>query len=605
MQRVALALGLVAAALAAGLLIPGAAHAGYAPSTAPYAQSANDTPLTSLLNVPDTIPASPTPLVPGSSYSAGAVAEEAAEVAARRLPTIGGSLTTIGLAAGAGYLGWKIGTAIYEKFLVGAWTSAGHVTALQWQHSTSIGPFGGPISGSGYRLAAQKDGGTYGSTIGTASTPAFFASDVNAVAAASLPGVTWTPVGLSCGSPCIMRSVSDAGMEATRQPSNAAEYATLPHSASSYTPPTMTAGDLAAARASLGAPVATMDSSHNFADASGNPLTAAQVQAQVDLNCRLDASYCTGGANAPDNSGAVLNPLVTVTMPDCIGALVAVCVAALDSAGHTGTRTFIPGTFAGADATKPADAVISADHTAGAAIPKTDPLTFTLNPDPAEMPLTLPRPGGNETYDDYVARLVDLGWLGSITYVYLDDTNADVQVGPHAVTRIQTTVGTATGTSAIYPAAWPPTATKIKRGAAITLYVNPTSVPPVDGGSTGAPPGAGGTDCPCSVRGIDLSPLLGMDLGSKFPFGAFSWLQQAVGLFDVTPTAPVIDWPMKAPAAGLDTTMHVDLGWWSPYMATMRTLLTFFMWASAIWFVAAKFLRLDWAGQPADGLDEL
>src|SRR4051812_16492343 len=101
------------------LLFVGAAFAAFAASgaqpvlaygpVAPLYDPVNNTPLTSLLNVPDTIPAAPTPTVPGVTYPAawndGAASMTKARMAARALPGLR-LLGTIGLATTAFEAGW-------------------------------------------------------------------------------------------------------------------------------------------------------------------------------------------------------------------------------------------------------------------------------------------------------------------------------------------------------------------------------------------------------------------------------------------------------------------------------------------------------------------
>ncbi|MCP9485178.1 MAG: hypothetical protein MSC30_04920 [Gaiellaceae bacterium MAG52_C11] len=113
----------------------------------------------------------------------------------------------------------------------------------------------------------------------------------------------------------------------------------------------------------------------------------------------------------------------TITMPNCIGVSQTACGAALDSAVHTGTRTYTVLERDAADLTKPAGVVVTQSRQATTTFESDQLVTFTVNPTP--LPIVWVAANSAETYDDYLIRLRALGWLGTVSLITLGDNNGD------------------------------------------------------------------------------------------------------------------------------------------------------------------------------------
>jgi hypothetical protein len=611
MRRAGLALLLTASAIALVLgVTAGPASALYSPTTAPYVQAGQATNLVTAVNstdAPSTLTnggASP-PRLPGY----GAAAEDAAwfdaEVAAGAAPAVG-TLGTLALGVSAFAIGWQIGSTINHYFhisgSIGTSATSGGSLPLQWAHHTTltnppgcadlVSPSPGCTSGAGWTLEDQALNGRFWNVSGS-----YYPDSVTGPAAFSAAGSATQHTG---GGPRAAFDMTDAQMRGN--------LTITPESSTAYTAEPVkktTAGfsqttTATTAKAALGNPVASL-SGGVYHDAGGATLTPAQVQQQTDINCKLDASFCAGGANDVTGPGAPLAS--TFSMPDCVGLSTTACDSALAALGFTGTTTYTDLGLAGAVVTKPAGAVVTQASAFGSTVPTTGTLTFTRNP--TTMPVLLPQPLLNETYDQYLTRLTTLGWLGVAVPLDLTDTSAETQLGPSAPVRI--TVTTTVGTQTLSPLAWPAAPPRIAPTAGLSITRNPATTAPAT--AAPPPPGTTGGGGSCSCPPLDLTPITGASVGSKFPFGVFTWITHAIGLFDVSPTTPEVHFPVHLGSTSVhsfaDDDFYVNLGFFDGYMSTMRLLLTFFMWAAAIWFVAAKFLKVDWAGEPGDGTDEL
>jgi hypothetical protein len=237
------------------------------------------------------------------------------------------------------------------------------------------------------------------------------------------------------------------------------------------------------------------------------------------------------------------------------------------------------------------------DPSEGATVNPDTIFSFELNPTP--LPIELPqRLSGNEVATDYATRLATSGYTGTVTYVVLDPSAIDPNAGPDAVTFPISDITTG---ETLQPG------DRIEPGDNITIYKNPDTVPPVisDGGFT------------CSCPPIDFSPLQSIGLGSKFPFGIFTYAAGIIGDFNVSPQAP--DFNLTAQATGvnghnLSAPYDVNLGdtgtnrignSLNTYMGYWRDLLSFCMWVGAIFFVGRKLLGYEGGGDPGEAVDEV
>lgn len=226
---------------------------------------------------------------------------------------------------------------------------------------------------------------------------------------------------------------------------------------------------------------------------------------------------------------------------------------------------------------------------------------------------TILKPQSGETFDQYQARLRNEGWLGNI--VQEDDTGFNplsaspypsgspaLQLNPNVVTQ----VGYASGT---LPLAYPlwngttgqsqtwPNPPKVVNKATTSIYVAtvPGGYTPPGGGTnppgTGStpptnpvPPGGGGG---CSCPPIDFTPIESLNVGSKFPFGAFTYL---TGIFSSVSlgSSPI---SFNLDLFGTPKTVTLSSSEWeSTYRPIMFPILEFIMTVSAIWYFAARFM---------------
>jgi len=282
----------------------------------------------------------------------------------------------------------------------------------------------------------------------------------------------------------------------------------------------------------------------------------------------------------------------------CIGATVSVCVGILQNQGFGGAHVDTTLSKDSADITLPAGSVVTISPAGGSVVSPDQTFDFELNPSP--LPVEIPdRLTGNEVATDWETRLRTSGYTGTITYVVLDPSNADPNAGPDAVTFPMTDTTT---NVVVQPG------DRIEPGDNLTIYKNPDTVPPV---------AVGGGGFTCSCPPIDFTPLQGIGLGSKFPFGIFTYAAGIIGDFNVSPQAP--DFNLTAQATGvnghnLSAPYDVNLGdtganrignSLNTYMGYWRDLLSFAMWVGAIFFVGRKFLGYEGGGDPGEAVDEI
>jgi hypothetical protein len=290
-------------------------------------------------------------------------------------------------------------------------------------------------------------------------------------------------------------------------------------------------------------------------------------------------------------------------MPNCVGLSQSACTAALVGLGFTGTTTYTPLDLAGADVTKPAGAVVTQASAFGSTVPKTGTLTFTANP--TTMPVLLPQPLLNETYDEYMTRLATLGYVGVATVTDLSDLAAEPQLGPRAPVRIR--VQTTTGLKELSPLAWPATPPRIAPDAPLDVVRNPATAP------LQTTPMPTPTDTPPPAGGLDLSPLTSLDPGCKFPYGLFCYAKEVTEWFRVTPEAPEFTFHFPTiggvaiPGGGV---YDVDLssvgsgdGSLDHYMSLWRDLLSVALWVGGVWMLASRLLGLN-LGDPGEAVDD-
>lgn len=320
-------------------------------------------------------------------------------------------------------------------------------------------------------------------------------------------------------------------------------------------------------------------------------------------------------SGAPDPYGGGGGTPANVTVPNCTGLTSAQCTALLQENGEIGTitiETLEPGQ---ANVDLPAGAVVTTNPAGGAVVPATTGITVEINPDAADMPIKLPQPLANETYDDYVARLQALGWVGTATVF---DSDVDINTGPDGVVRLALAPAGKTDVQTIYRAVWPVASIALLKTTPITFWKNPTTAAPAPtpGPQPGEeppvnPPGAPPLPPP-PVGNIDFSPITNINFGCKFPFGFICYAQQVTGWFNVDPTAPIFDFNIGTnDSLGSLIGTHefrVDMGdsrlGMNGYMAILRDLESVVLWIGAVYLIATKLLGFGAAGDPGEAIDE-
>lgn len=283
------------------------------------------------------------------------------------------------------------------------------------------------------------------------------------------------------------------------------------------------------------------------------------------------------------------DPTNNVLMPSCASLSLASCKEMLWEIGHRGAIVEVLLSRTSAVLTRPAGAVVTTVPGAGATVKLDQEITLRFNPNP--LPVALPAPGRNETYSAYTDRLRELGYLGTITQVFLAEGSHDASVGPNAVGTVTTPYTT------LLTRAWPAVLPRVWRPDGVTLTINPPTAPPV--GPVDGEPDPGPDECPCPLASVELPAV--DDACDKFPFGVFCWFGGVVDdLFSVPADAPSLtvvspgfatefyDLPegmISFTLDGDDLPAPFDV-----FFAAMRTILGFFVWLVGLYFLGRRLL---------------
>lgn len=234
--------------------------------------------------------------------------------------------------------------------------------------------------------------------------------------------------------------------------------------------------------------------------------------------------------------------------------------------------------------------------------------------------ITLPPPDANETVVAYRQRLREMGWLGTATTAAQVNDSSSPLWGPLQVRSIKIRPATATeavqvmpgwapvGYAGPSPTDWPENPPQFGPNDAIEFTPNTSTATPVDT-STATPPGGiapGGGGCdPWLDADFDLAPLMGVELGDKFPFGVFVWAEDWLDSVNASPDAP--SWSFSTPSLAGQTlpSYDIDLDWADSYMSTFRSIVSWALWVGAVWFLASSMLGLRLGGDPADAVDDV
>jgi len=358
-------------------------------------------------------------------------------------------------------------------------------------------------------------------------------------------------------------TLEEAVTEATSDP---AWYTTLPaaqKATATYTRPAdagTTTADVVAARAAL----------------DGEPAPDARTY----INRQLDPSY----------SGAS-----DIVLPNCVGLSVAGCTSALDSAGHTGTRTYTILTRSTLDLSKPSGAVVTMTPGASSSVQPNSTITLTRNPD--VNPIQFPTPTQGETYAEYLARLQALGWLGAVTVSTLSEAAGEPGLGPDAPVTLRlpaTTdaVRTTVGPRVVYvQAPWPSPGPRVYPDEPVEFQKNPTSyqqVPKTSAPAAGGAPAGGETGPVCDLVALNFGPLTSLNPGSQMPFGVLTWLLAA---YDGIGSVP-LSFTISGANQSIATTLS-NSAWETDYRPRVFLITEFFFTLLAVVFLARSALKMD------------
>jgi hypothetical protein len=488
------------------------------------------------------------------------------------LPVLG----TIAMSGAAFALGWKIGRTIDTHFLhlsgdTGAVSLNADVVGSHWTWGTYAGDGFGPVWKATLVISAGngETDNPYYCDGATSSLCAVQWRQAASAAMAATPGTERQIASCDVNGCRVGHYLTGAEMKARVRVDTNATFAGQPFDV--YTvmadPTTSTPTKLADARA------------------------AAAAEPTTDTVDWINHHLLPGDPDYPD-------PTIRGSLPDCAGLLAVECVVDMNDAGFYDTTTTELG-IDGAVVTLPAGAVVTQSPIGGADVNFDTAVTITANPDP--LPIEMPQPGLNETYDDYLARLQDAGYVGTTTVTVLD--TFDPLVGPNAISRLAPHL---TPARVLSPSQWPTTGTltRVWPNTAIDVWKNPTDAPPVPEGPIVPPPPGTGSCGGYLTATPDFTPITGIAYGSVFPFGAFTWLYSFVSSLDVSPVAPGVNIAMPS-IGGHDVPNYAfNLGFFSTYMATIRTLLAFALWIGGIWFVGSSLLGFRATGNPTEAIDE-
>jgi len=311
--------------------------------------------------------------------------------------------------------------------------------------------------------------------------------------------------------------------------------------------------------------------SSGISDPGVAPLTSS-INDQLD-NHATDYQMLIAWMNhvaEPNNPDYPDPTVVTVTVPNCTSSdTYATCSAAIAGAGLTSHKVTL--SSAQADLTKPAGAVVSTNPAGGSHVATDTDVAVTVNPD--TLPLVIPAPNANETYDAYVARLQALGLVGDVQL--LTDATLDPTKAEKVVIRIS-----------------PESGTRVSPGTTVKVYANP------ENGSAGGDGNPFGWTAP-AVPALDLSPLSQSIPCGSFPFGVFCWIHDALGGWVGSSSCPQPQFPTGDDNIG-DGHFTADMCIAEPALSILRPLILIVTAIGLAWLFAATAMGLGAATSEND-----
>lgn len=250
-----------------------------------------------------------------------------------------------------------------------------------------------------------------------------------------------------------------------------------------------------------------------------------------------------------------------------------------DNYGYDGCAVGDPGDD-GSGATVPAP--IPTETGGGGTSTVTVPGVVTVtNPGTQEVfrPFVFPRPSPTETYEEYLERLRDLGWLGEVTL--LDDSTSYTGGSDAALAGngVVTVVGLGSyGSVSSLRASGFASSRYTSPGGDLEWPSNPPVVdsPTVEITIAKKP---GDIDSSCNCPAVDFDPLLDAGTGSVFPLGVPSWINT---FFDsATASEEPIVWNISRPGGGDDYVIEVPENSYRSYTDPFVKMLVV---VGSLWF---------------------
>jgi hypothetical protein len=172
------------------------------------------------------------------------------------------------------------------------------------------------------------------------------------------------------------------------------------------------------------------DPAHRMAQVPSGDLGATTVGQAID------AADCTApSAQSPQDEAGCralgIDAGVLLYAPDCAGLSVSACQSAFTTAGFTGSVTVDTLSTADANLSYGAGDAVTTEPAVGALTAFNTAITIHQNPDP--LPIVWSPAQFGETYDQYVARLQSIGWLGTASMTSLSADGADPRYGVSGV----------------------------------------------------------------------------------------------------------------------------------------------------------------------------
>lgn len=210
------------------------------------------------------------------------------------------------------------------------------------------------------------------------------------------------------------------------------------------------------------------------------------------------------------------------------------------------------------------------------------------------QPFSIPKPQLEEDWNDYLQRLRDKGYLGTVT---LDNVTSAGWTTTAAGRGIQdgSVVGVKVGsgteaylydptTGALNSPEWPENPDQVPTA---TTPIMITSTPTGTFDPAAPLPGSGSCSCPS----LNLDPLKSITVGTSFPFGAFNWFKDSMG----SPSATPLTFTLDLPIGSLD--VDTSSSWWESNRDTYYPVMEFLITVAFFYVFATRILHMGKADE--------